>query len=63
MGSSGGIKITRIARLFLVADKAALRAHLARLAALPDLRRVIVSHHEIIDREPGRALAEAAATL
>ena len=63
MGSSGGIKITRIARLFLVADKAAVRAHLARLAALPDLRRVIVSHHETIDREPGRALAAVAATL
>jgi hypothetical protein len=67
MGSSGGIKITRIARLFLIADKAAARAHLARLAALPNLRRVIVSHHEVIDREhghePGRALAEVAATL
>ena len=66
-GSSGGIKITRIARLFLIADQAAARAHLARLAALPDLRRVIVSHHEVIDREhghePGRALAEVAATL
>jgi hypothetical protein len=63
MGSSGGVKITRIARLFLVADKRAVRAHLERLAALPDLRRVIVSHHETIDREPARALAAVAATL
>jgi len=63
MGSSGGIKITRIARLFLVAYTASLRAHLGLPAALPDLRRVIVSDHEIIDREPGRALAEVAATL
>jgi hypothetical protein len=62
-GSTGGAKITRIARLFLVADKAAARAHLGRLAALPDLRRIIVSHHETIDREPGRVLAEVAATL
>jgi hypothetical protein len=61
--SSGGVKITRIARLFLVADKRAVRGHLERLAALPDLRRVIVSHHETIDREPGRALAAVAATL
>jgi hypothetical protein len=61
--SSGGVKITRIARLFLVADKRAVRAHLERLAALADLRRVIVSHHETIDREPGRALAAVAATL
>ena len=62
-GSTGGVKVTRIARLFLVAEKAAARAHLERLAALPDLRRVIVSHHETIDRDPGPALAQAAATL
>lgn len=62
-GSSGGARVTRIARLFLVADKAAVRAHLERLAALPGLRRVIVSHHEIIERDPGRALAGVAATL
>jgi hypothetical protein len=61
--SSGGVKITRIARLFLVADKRAVRGHLERFAALPDLRRVIVSHHETIDREPARTLAEVAATL
>lgn len=63
IGSSGGIKITRIARLALIANRAALRAHLERLAALPDLRRVIVSHHQTIDREPGAALAAVAATL
>jgi len=63
MGSSGGPKVTRIARLFLIADKPAVRAHLTRLAALPGLRRVIVSHHETIDREPARVLADVAATL
>lgn len=63
MGSSGGVKITRIARLFLIADKRAVRAHLARLAALPGLCRVIVSHHETMDREPARVLADVAATL
>lgn len=63
MGSSGGVKITRIARLFLVADKRAVRAHLERLAALPDLRRVVVAHHATIEREPGRALAAVATTL
>jgi hypothetical protein len=62
-GSTGGIRITRIARLFLIAHKPAVREHLERLAAIPDLRRVIVSHHEVIDREPGRALAAVAATL
>jgi hypothetical protein len=63
VGSSGGVKITRIVRLFLVADKRALRAHLERLAAEPELRRVIVSHHEIIDRDAGHALAQVARTL
>lgn len=63
VGSSGGVKITRIVRLFLVADKRALRAHLERLAAEPELRRVIVSHHEIIDRDAGRALVQVARTL
>jgi hypothetical protein len=63
MGSSGGVKITRIARMLVISDKQAARAHLERLAALPELRRVIVSHHETIEREPGRALAEVAATL
>ncbi|HEX2691948.1 MAG TPA: hypothetical protein VHN14_35305 [Kofleriaceae bacterium] len=61
--SSGGLRITLTARLFLVADKVALRGHLERLAALPGLRRVIVSHHETIEREPARALVSAAAML
>lgn len=62
-GSSGGVRITRLVRLFLVSDKAAVRAHLERLARLPGLRRIIVSHHEVIEHDPGRALADVAATL
>ncbi|HET9622107.1 MAG TPA: hypothetical protein VFP84_12115 [Kofleriaceae bacterium] len=62
-GSSGGPRITRIAKLFLIHDRDAVRAHLERLAALPDLRRIIVSHHEVIDRAPGAVLAELARTL
>lgn len=61
--SSGGPKLSRVARLFLVKDKQAFRAHLERLAAIPDLARIIVSHHETIEREPGRVLREVAATL
>jgi hypothetical protein len=41
----------------------ALRAHLERLSRLPDLRRILVSHHEVIDRDPARVLADVAATL
>lgn len=60
-GSSGGPRISRIARWFLARDKAALREHLQRLAGLEGLRRVIVSHHQVID-QPG-VLRELAATL
>lgn len=62
-GSSGGPRISRIARWFLAKDKPALRAHLERLAATPDLRRIVVSHHEVIDRDPARVLRDVAATL
>ena len=62
-GSSGGPRITRIARLFLIHDKRAVRAHLERLAALPGLLRIIVSHHEVIEHDPGGVLAELASEL
>lgn len=62
-GSSGPPKITRIAKMFLIADKRATRAHLEMLAKLPDLRRIIVSHHAVIDQDPGAVLAAVASTL
>lgn len=55
-GSTGGPRISRLARLAIVSDRAALRAHLERLAALPDLRRIVVSHHEMIEHEPANVL-------
>ena len=61
--SSGGPRISRVARLFVVKDKSALRAHLERLAALPSLVRAIVSHHETIAGDVGRTLRDVAATL
>ena len=60
--STGGPRISRIARWFLARDKPALRAHLEKLAALPDLRRVIVSHHQVIE-QPAGVLRELAASL
>jgi hypothetical protein len=44
LGSTGGPRVTWIARTFMVKDRAALRAHLERLAATPDLKRIVVSH-------------------
>ncbi|MFO0726842.1 MAG: hypothetical protein U1E65_23860 [Myxococcota bacterium] len=61
--SSGGPKISRISRLFLVKDKAKVRGALERLAALPDLKRVIVSHHQVIDSDPAATLRRVAASL
>jgi hypothetical protein len=62
-GSTGGPRVTRLARLALVKDKGAFKAHLARLAATPGLRRVIVSHHETIEGAAGDVLKSVAAAL
>ena len=59
--STGGPRISRVVRWFLARDKPALRAHLERLAGLPDLRRVIVSHHQVIEQP--QLLRDLAATL
>lgn len=61
--STGGPRVSRVFRMLVIKDRPAFRAHLERLAALPDLERIIVGHHETIDVEPGRVLAEVAAKL
>ncbi len=62
-GSSGGPKVSRLFRVFMMKDKARFRAHLERLSALPDLKRIIVSHHETITDDPAGTLRAIAATL
>jgi hypothetical protein len=62
-GSTGAPRVTRVARMFLVENKRALRAHFEKLAVLPELRRIIVSHHAVIDQDPGAVLAAVASTL
>lgn len=61
--SSGGPRVSRIGRFFLVKDKAAFKAHLERLAETEGLVRVIVSHHEMITESPAEAVRGAAATV
>ena len=61
--SSGGPRVSRIARWFLIDDKAALKASFERLAAMPELARICVAHHEVIDQDPAKVLREVAATL
>lgn len=62
-GSTGGPRISRLMKLFVIADKAAFRAHLEQLAALPGLAHVVVSHHEVIRDDPSGVLRRVAATL
>lgn len=61
--SSGGPRVSRLGKLFLVADRPAFAAHLTRLADMPELRRVIVSHHETIASDAPRVLRDVAAAL
>jgi hypothetical protein len=64
LGSSGGPRLTSVARTFLVKDRRALRARLIALAnGTPDLRRIVVSHHETIVVEPAEVLRQVATTL
>jgi hypothetical protein len=61
LGSTGGPKITNIARLALVRDKKAVRAFLQRMSLVEGLRRIIVSHGTMMT-DP-QVLAQIAATL
>jgi hypothetical protein len=61
--SSGGPRISRIVRLFVLKDRAGFRRHLERLAALPELRRILVAHHETIEGDAAQTLRDVAATL
>jgi len=62
-GSTGGPRVSRIMKWFVIADARAFRAHVERLAALPALRRIVVSHHLVIDQDPAGTLRAVAATL
>lgn len=62
-GSTGGPKVSRLFRWFVMADKAAFRAHLEKLAQLPNLAHIVVSHHETISDDPAGTLARVAAAI
>lgn len=61
--STGGPKVSRIARLFLVKNKSAVRAQFEQMAATEGLKRVIVSHDRVISDAPADTLRAVAATL
>ena len=61
--SSGGPKVSRLAKYFMVKDKKAFRSELERLAGTPGLVRAIVSHHETITGDVAGTLRGVAASL
>jgi hypothetical protein len=60
MGSTGGPKVTRTAKYFIVKDRPAYAAHLRRLADTPGLARVIPGHGDIVATDAPAALRRAA---
>lgn len=63
LGSSGEAKVTRIARLLTVIDRAALASALDRLAATPGLVRLVPSHGELVTEDAPAVLRRVAAGL
>ncbi len=62
-GSTGGPRVSRVAKWLVVADKRAFRAHIEKLAALPGLAHVVVSHHETITQDPVGTLNRVVAAM
>ncbi|HEX8435580.1 hypothetical protein [Archangium sp.] len=64
LGSAPGPRVSRLVKLLYVKDRKALRAELERLAAIPDLVRLIVSHEKVASGgEAASALRRAATYL
>lgn len=64
LGSAPGPRVSRLARLVYVKNQPALRAHLERLATLPGLVRLIVSHEKVAHgADAAEALRRAATYL
>lgn len=56
-------RTSRLVRHLYVDDKEAVAAQFRKWAAIPDLRRLIVSHVDIIDEAPAQVLEAAASDL
>jgi hypothetical protein len=63
LGPTGTISAPRVMRLLGVKDKAAFGAHLERLAATPQLERLMFGHGKPITDEPAAALRTVVAQL
>lgn len=63
IGSSGGPRVSKTARFFLMRDARALARRFVALAATPRLVRVLVAHEDPITTDPGGVLRNVALTL
>jgi hypothetical protein len=63
LGTSGGPRVTSLARMLVVGDKAKLRAQFLRLADTPGLQRIVPCHGRIVRERAPDVLREVAATL
>jgi hypothetical protein len=63
IGLSGGPRVSRTGRFFLLKDPRALARRFVALAGTRDLVRVTVAHHETITGDPSQALREVALSL
>ena len=62
LGFGGGPKVVPIFNWIFTKDKAALKAHLDRLAALPGLERIVPCHGSIKNTEAAATLKQVAAS-
>ena len=62
LGSAPGPRVSRLAKLVYIKDKPALRADFERLAAIPDLVRVIVAHEKVASGADAKVALQKAAT-
>ncbi|MBW2458851.1 MAG: hypothetical protein JRI68_30405, partial [Deltaproteobacteria bacterium] len=61
--STGGPRVSRVVRWFVMKDRELLRTSLERLADTTVLKRIIVSHHRMITDDPAGTLRAVAARL
>jgi hypothetical protein len=63
LGFAGEAKVVPLFLLLFTRDRAALKAHLARLAETPGLARLIPCHGAVVEQDAAGALRRAAAKL
>jgi hypothetical protein len=62
MGSTGGLRVPRAMRLFMIKDRRALREELFSRATA-ELKRIVVGHGRVVDAAAGEALRGVAEAL